>query len=175
MQDYHFYKDIQIPTDKFSVNPSKKARRNFVKLFAPIFGLVAILPLFVLMVGKPNTLSFFTKASPDFELRVWTEPSTLVALKGQVAEVKVMAMFDYEKKLIPTVDVTASGSSELTFVAKDISYKRPFQGKVELGTVKFVPTASGTYEITIPTDLVRVTAFDGELKIITGKTAVIVQ
>ena len=162
--------DFHVFTSNAQNNDSgkqSKTVKNFFLNFLPIFVLAALLPAFLFLVNNPPNISFTSKATAN-ELRIWLEPKTVTASVGKDVELTVMAQFENETKLIPSVAMKLSSGERVALDKNEISYKTPFSGRVTIGTVKATASAAGTYQISIDPTNVSVVAFAEELKVFTS-------
>ncbi len=169
--DFHF----TIPNDTSHEGSENSTKRlgSMLKRLAPLFVLSAMLPLFIFFISSPADVKFLTKANNDSELRVWIEPAHVVTRPNTSIELRVYANFESDTKLLP--GITFSAFSDTLDVEGDISYLRPFNGKVELGTISAISPSEGVFTITIPEDSIETTAFDAPLVIKTSPSTVYVK
>lgn len=168
--DFHF----TIPEDTSPSNSRSGPKFGMLfKRLTPLFVLSAVLPLFLFFVSSPADLKFLTRADRAAELRVWLEPANIVAHPNDTIELKVFANFESDTKLLPGITLTATSVG--IPVVGEITYLRPFNGKVELGTITATPSLIGMYEIIIPEESIQVTAFDDPLLIKTSTAKLFIQ
>jgi len=161
--DFHFVKPVARPSSSTS-----NARKLFWR-FLPIFVLAAFLPFLIGLVISPSNLDFSAQADTDLELRVWMEPSEILTSKGRESSVDIYAQFDSDNRLIPELTVTLVPTGNITIDREKFSYNAPFRGKVHLGAVRVSTISSGIAEISIPDDMITVTAYNEPLEVKTGK------
>ena len=170
--DYHFTLPNESDESSHSSNSSLKLGK-LVKRLTPLFLLAAILPLFLFFISSPADVKFLTRASRESELRIWFEPSQIVSRTNSPIELKVFANFESES-LMPGVELVAQ-SDDLQ-VQGEVTYLKPFNGQIEIGTVSVMTGSEiGIFEVQIPSELVSPTAFEGELDIITSSATIRVQ
>ncbi|OGM28308.1 hypothetical protein A2801_02520 [Candidatus Woesebacteria bacterium RIFCSPHIGHO2_01_FULL_41_10] len=173
MDDYHFV----------TVDPQKaKRQRNppsdIFKLmyrFAPVFLLAAALPFLMFFVVSPPELGLLTRADTDSQLRMWLEPATVVTEPGRTVDLRVMAAFDDDRKLIPQIKAQVTGDKGIEVLSSSVEYKTPFNGQVELGVVKVSAIGFEGGKVLIPQDLVEIRAFDEPLEIVTSPAEIVVR
>jgi hypothetical protein len=164
-----------IPQSPKKDSPNEvKAISELLKKFLPVFMLTMLMPMFVFFTITPPDLRFLTRADQNRELRVWFEPSTIVAKKGDSVELKVMTLFESDSVLIPSMSLAIVPQQGIVANQNSLTYKQPFKGQVIIGTVTVKPTKSGTFSIDIPKEQVQVNNYKESLTIITTPGRVIV-
>ena len=118
------------------------------KLF-PVLIIAALLPLFIFFVFDPPGFSFSPRADEETELRLWIEPANIFSSPGREVNVKVMALYENDSKVIPGVEIEVSSEPFLSNKGLNLEYGLPFSGKVVVGEVSFVPQKVGEYSVFI--------------------------
>ncbi len=107
----------------------------------------AFLPVILAGALSQNGFRTFTKASGNNDLRIWIEPSAVVAHTGQTVKLRIMAEYeDYENPL-PKLDVTARLDSGLSTINNQISYDSSFNGKKQIGILEVVARETGEQKV----------------------------
>ena len=166
--------NIVVP-NRPTTNKQHRPLLTILRQFLPIFMLSLLLPFFVVLAMRPSELRFMTKADQNLELRLWFEPSTVIVNSGDTAELRMVALFEADTKLIPTLTATAKSSPAVSILNGTLSYKKPFRGQVVMGTVKVAANDPGTYGVTIPIEEVQIQAFSDEVKILSTPAKIIVK
>jgi len=91
-----------------------------------------------------------TFASQNPELRVWTEPRSIVAKTGKEFNLKMYAESGHSDDFIPQVKVTLFVPEGLTVGEEELTYNKPFNGKVLVGNIKVTVNKEGIYTLGIP-------------------------
>ncbi|OGM31997.1 hypothetical protein A2803_02815 [Candidatus Woesebacteria bacterium RIFCSPHIGHO2_01_FULL_44_21] len=169
--DYHFLRPKRVREQP--VNSSYIFK--LVGRFLPVFLLAAILPFLIGFVVAPPDISFLTRADATSELRVWVEPANVVMSPGGTTEFTVLAQFEGEEKLIPEITLTLTASSGLVLENKSVTYKVPFNGRVELGRVGVRAESAGEAMVDISRESIKITAFEWPLEVSTAPAKVIIR
>jgi len=167
--DYHFLKPRKLAT-----NGGISLLKIFGR-FLPLFLLVAVLPFLIGLVVSPPNIGFFTKADEPSSLRIWIEPANVIISPGKTVELLVVAEFEGDNKLIPEISLNLATRGGVMITGDTINYSIPFSGKTEIGRVFVKGVTSGEAIVSVLRDSIKVTAFDGELKIATADANVIVK
>ena len=126
------------------------------KFFLPMLVMAALLPLSLMAVVFGFSDQLFPKADEPNTLRVWLEPTAILAKKGQPVTLTVMAALDNSTVIISALNLGVTVDPNVTISPSTVSYSRPLQGQASVGTIQFVPATSGKYILSIPTENVIV-------------------
>jgi hypothetical protein len=159
--DYHFITNEERKIKSFTLV-------KMLKKFMPVILLSLILPFFVAFTITPPKLKFLTRADSELNLRIWLEPSSVVVEPNHEVEMKVMAKFESDQKLIPSISMEIKAPEAVEIEKKEIAHKIPFKGEVQIGSVKVKSAMAGKYQIEIPEDSIKIVALDEALSIETN-------
>lgn|SRR3989344_2512370 len=123
--------------------------RYFLKRYASWFVIAAILPIVVFAATNREAYTLNSQAAQSPQVRIWIEPSRVVALVGKPVKFKVYADFESSKKLVNGITVSLSGGAGLRIAPATLSYLSPFQGRVSVGEFSLTSQSAGTSDITI--------------------------
>ncbi|QQS39039.1 hypothetical protein IPM62_00255 [Candidatus Woesebacteria bacterium] len=168
--DYHFI----VPKDKPEKRRYDLKIVSFTKKLLPVFLLAAILPAFIFFITTPPNLRFSPQAQSDAELRLWFEPGNVVVSRGNEVDLKVIAMFESDSLIIPSIAINIASNGIIT-KNQTIDYQRPFKGQVELGVVTVLAEESGNISVEIPLEDIQITAFDKPLQIFSSPAQIVVK
>ena len=172
--DFHFVtpKASEKKTqNRADFNKLLKLIRNFI----PVFLLAAMLPAFVAILVAPPDIDFITRADTDPVLRIWMEPATSITSPGNEANIKIMADFNSDSKLIPEISFTIDPESPVQISETSFTYPTPFNGEVELGSFTATSNSQADSKIHIVENNIRITAYDGPIEIKTSPARIIVR
>lgn len=172
MDDYHF---VTVDGKKGTGREKTQGIFKLLMRFTPVFILAATLPFMMFFVLSPPDIGIMTQANTDPELRIWIEPQTVVTEPGRIVELRVMAAFDDDRKLIPFITVTASSSGDLELVSETVEHETPFNGQVELGTIEVSAQGLDGGRVEIPEGEVTFRAFEDPVEIVTSSAEVVVR
>jgi len=130
----------------------KKIYKSIKKSGGLIVSLVvvaAVLPI-VLVATLSEDLRLKSMASQTPELRIWSEPGSVVARTGKEFVLKIYAEANPPEQVIPQVEFTFAQSGEIEFTPAAIAYNQPFSGKVVIGEIKVKVNKPGEWETDIP-------------------------
>ena len=131
------------------VNLGKERFLSITRKLFPVLVIAALLPLFIFFVFDPPGFNFSPRADEEVELRLWIEPANIISSPGREVNVKVMALYENDSKVIPGVRVEVSTEPALTNKGLILEYGLPFSGKVVVGEVSLVPQEVGEYSVFI--------------------------
>lgn len=173
--DYHFFRNENESLDRGFLG-SGSSIFSIIKRFFPILVLAISLPFFIVLAMSPSELSFLTRADESLQLRLWFEPNNIILDPGDEAELSVWASFDSDKKLVPTITVPVFADvAGVEILDKEVLYREPFNGKVELGKVRVRALASGQYKVFIEKDDIKIVALTDDVEIIPSHANLIVR
>lgn len=147
---------------------------SFLKFFLPIFLISAILPIFLFFVIRPPDIDFLTQADVERELRIWFEPPNVVTAVGKPVFVNVVASFDSESMLIPSISFNLSADQSLLLSESIVTYTNPFKGRINLASLSIKPTKAGKFMVSIPTEGIK-TGLSETLRISTSPVTLVVK
>lgn len=108
-----------------------------------------ILPVVLSATIGSGNFRLSSQADEVKTVRIWFDPSSITVRTGQIVEVKTMASYDSPKGVIPQIEFIVDSDAGIELVTEKVSYLNSFNGKAEVGTVKFKGLKSGVYKIRI--------------------------
>jgi hypothetical protein len=133
---------------------------GFLKIFFPLFFIVAVLPFFLILLSKPLQLGFSSQASDKPTLRVWFEPKDVEAQKGSKVSLSIVAEFESQKDILANLTFGVSSTTKSVSISPvSFSYSQPFQGKAQIGDVSITSRSVGDVTVSILEQSLR-TNFD---------------
>ena len=157
-----------------SIKNASSQRFKYFKKFLPFLAIGAFLPVLLFAALMPEKLNWFKQAEQSDELRIWLEPQTLILNPNQVYKLRVMAEFTASDKIMPSLSMVINSENGLSFAPSDLTYPRPFRGKVKIGEVTVFSPQPGTYRIDVPSEKI-ITDYSRSLNKITSFATIIVQ
>lgn len=147
--------------------------QKLFKRFIPIFGLSLFLPFLLFFAISPPKFDFTPRANQPQELRLWFEPSSVVAKVGQPTKVKLMGLVENDLEPIHSISINLNPTKNVSVTPSQIVYSDAFTGRTILQVIEITPTAAGEFSIQIPKD--KVVTSVGEVNIITSPLQMIVE
>lgn len=124
----------------------------FLARFFPMFLISALLP--ILFFGVQTQTSLFSRADNPNSIRIWIEPSTVIAKQGQSISLDVMAELDKPQSLLPSLSLEIH-STGITIENPTVNYVKPFGGKIVLQTLSVIPENTGQYQLSISKESIQ--------------------
>lgn len=124
--------------------------------FWPLFLLAAVLPVLSFGVSSTAPFSLFTRADAPNSMRVWMEPSTIIAYTNQEVTIHLMAELDKPKSLLPSFSTQiVANDPSIQINTPVVSFMKPFGGRIVVGDITIKPTQPGTYSLMLPKDQIK--------------------
>jgi hypothetical protein len=127
---------------------SMAVRRSFK---AKYFRLVAAGLFFLLLVGSVagfySVQTMTASAAAADQLRVWAEPSDIIAAPGKPITVTLFATYENGYRLLRSSDVVMIPPEGVTVTPGEFHDQTPFSGSKTIGTATIIVNASGTFSI----------------------------
>lgn len=142
--------------------------------FLPVFLIAAVLPIMLFVALSPESITFSSKAAKATEIRVWFEPSSIIANPNQQIELSVMAAFDAESGLLPSLKTQLTSDPGLVLSSSEIVSNRPFKGRTVLEKITVSAKKMGTYTIEIPKESVT-TSLSGQVLVETSGATITIR
>lgn len=142
----------------------------FLKRYSAFFVLSAILPVGLFLVLSSQNYSLFTKAARNLELRLWLEPRNVIIKPQQNIKLKLIGEFIDETAIIGGVTVKFQ-SDTFRIDPQEISYTKPFRGRLELGEITLTADQAGDFSLVISKENVSISSKD-PVNLVTGIASV---
>lgn len=126
-----------------------KSLKKSSGLITSLVVVAAVLPI-VLVATLSEDLRLRSFASNQPELRIWTEPKSVVAKPDSSFQLKVYAEGRNVDQLIPEVKFKFMYPDGIEMEPTEIEYNNPFSGKAVVGVVNVTANKDGVMELGIP-------------------------